>query len=393
MQRFWWHLSCWYSNLSEKNMKYFLIAGEASGDLHASRLMQELKEADPEAEFRYMGGDLMSEVSEDMLMHYRETSYMMADVFFHLGKIFRNMRILKRALLQWQPDVFIPVDYPGFNLRMSRFAYTHGIKVFYYISPKVWAWNQKRVKKLKQFTHRLFAILPFEVEFFRRFGMEVEYFGNPLVDQVSSFREQFEGKEAWKKRHGLGERPLVALLSGSRVKEIESTLPTMIRLAEEQREYQFVVAGAPSIDPEIYAGFLKSTDIKIVKGETYALLESATAGVINSGTATLEAALFELPQVVLYKTSRFAYSIAKRLIKVNFISLVNLIYGKRLVEEIIQKNLFKLTRTELARILEDETYRKGMQQGYRKLIDSLGEQGVTRRVSRRMIVLLKGNLE
>jgi lipid-A-disaccharide synthase len=374
-------------------MKYFLIAGEASGDMHASRLMKELQEADPGADFRYMGGDLMNAVSEGMVMHYRETSYMMADVFLHLGKIFRNMRIIKRTILQWQPDVLIPVDYPGFNLRMSRFAYTHGIKVYYYISPKVWAWNQKRVKKLKQFTHRLFAILPFEVEFFRRFGMEVEYFGNPLVDQVSSFRESFEGKGAWKKRHGLDKKPLVALLSGSRVKEIETTLPTMIRLAEEQSGYQFVVAGAPSIDPEIYAGLLRSTDIKIVFGETYALLESATAGVINSGTATLEAALFELPQVVLYKTSRFAYSIAKRLIKVNFISLVNLIYGKRLVEEIIQKNMFELTRTELARILEDETYRKGMQQGYRELIDRLGEQGVARRISQRMIELLKGNME
>ena len=374
-------------------MKYFLIAGEASGDMHASRLMQELKDLDPQAEFRYMGGDLMETVSEGMLMHYRETSYMMADVFFHLGKIFRNMRILKRTLLQWRPDVLIPVDYPGFNLRMSRFAHNHKIKVFYYISPKVWAWNQKRVKKLKQFTHRLFAILPFEVEFFRRFGMEVEYFGNPLVDQISKFREQFEGKAAWKQKHGLENRPLIALLSGSRVKEIESMLPTMIRLAEEQKEYQFVVAGAPSIDEGIYAEFLGETDLKIVYGETYALLESATAAVINSGTATLEAALFELPQLVLYKTSRFAYSIAKRLIKVKLIRLVNLIYGKRLVEEIIQKNMFELARTELARILEDDTYRKGMQQGYSELIDSLGEQGVARRIGQRMIELLKENKE
>ncbi|TFH22091.1 MAG: lipid-A-disaccharide synthase, partial [Bacteroidia bacterium] len=190
-------------------MKYFLIAGEASGDMHASRLMKELQEADPGADFRYMGGDLMKAESEGMVMHYRETSYMMADVFLHLGKIFRNMRIIKRTILQWQPDVLIPVDYPGFNLRMSRFAYTHGIKVFYYISPKVWAWNQKRVKKLNLFTHRLFAILPFEVEFFRRFGMEVEYFGNPLVDQVSSFRKHFEGEGAWKKRNGLDKKPLV----------------------------------------------------------------------------------------------------------------------------------------------------------------------------------------
>jgi lipid-A-disaccharide synthase len=372
-------------------MKYFLIAGEASGDLHASNLMQELKEADPEAEFRYMGGDLMSAVSEGMVMHYRETSYMLADVFLHLGKIFRNMRIIKSMLLQWQPDVLIPVDYPGFNMRMARFAFTRGIKVFYYISPKVWAWNQKRVKKLKKYTHKLFAILPFEVEFFHQKGMEVEYFGNPLVDQVSSFREKFEGEVAWKQRHGMVDKPLVALLSGSRVKEIESTLPTMIRLAEEYKGYQFVVAGAPSIDPEIYGTYLAGSDIKVVYGETYALLESATAGVINSGTATLEAALFELPQVVLYKTSKLAYSIAKRLIKVKFISLVNLIYGSRLVEEIVQKNLWELTRRELSRILEDESYRVGMQQGYKELVASLGAKGVARRISLKMVVLLKGD--
>ncbi len=373
-------------------MKYFLIAGEASGDLHASNLMKGLQEADPGAEFRYMGGDLMRGVSDGMVMHYRETSYMMLDVLFHLGKIFRNMRKIKRTILQWQPDVLIPVDYPGFNMRMSQFAYTHGIKVFYYISPKVWAWNQKRVIKLKKFTHRIFAILPFEVEFFRRFGMEVEYSGNPLVDQVTGFREKFEGEVAWKKRHGLNEKPLVALLSGSRVKEIETTLPLMIRLAEEHPGYQFVVAGAPSIDPGIYEGYLTGTNIMIVYGETYALLESATAGVINSGTATLEAALFELPQVVLYRTSRLAYAIAKRLIKVNFISLVNLIYGSRLVEEIIQKNMLELTRKELASILDDEPYRKGMQQGYRELIATLGEPGVARRIGRRMIELLKGDI-
>lgn len=373
-------------------MKYFLIAGEASGDLHASSLMQELKEADPKAEFRFMGGDLMGAVSEGMVMHYRETSYMMADVFLHLGKIFRNMRIMKQHLLQWQPDVVIPVDYPGFNMRMARFAFNKGLKVFYYISPKVWAWNQKRVKKLKKYTHRLFAILPFEVEWFRSKGMEVEYFGNPLVDRVSSFRQQFEGEEAWKKAQGLDNLPLVALLSGSRVKEIESTLPTMIRLAQEHKGYQFVVAGAPSIDAQIYESYLSGSNIKVVYGETYALLESAVAGVINSGTATLEAALFELPQVVLYKTSKLAYSIAKRLIKVNFISLVNLIHGSRLVEEIIQKDLWELSRTGLSRILEDESYRAGMQKGYRELIASLGQSGVSRRISLKMVELLKGDL-
>jgi lipid-A-disaccharide synthase len=213
------------------------------------------------------------------------------------------------------------------------------------------------------------------------------------VDQLESFRSKFEGAEAWKEKKGWDNLPLVALLSGSRLKEIETTLPTMVQVAKEQKSYQFVVAGAPSIEPEIYKEYLQGTDIQVVYGETYALLDSAVAGVINSGTATLEAALFELPQVVLYKTSKVAYSIAKRLIKVNFISLVNLIYGARLVEEIIQMNLLDQTRTELDRILKDEAYREGIKKGYRELNLKLGEAGVAGRVSHKMVELLIGYKE
>jgi lipid-A-disaccharide synthase len=370
-------------------MKYFLIAGEASGDLHASNLMKGILESDPEATFRYMGGDLMRTVSEGMVMHYRETSYMMLDVLFHLGKIFRNMRLIKAQILEWQPDLLIPVDYPGFNMRMARFASTQGIKVFYYISPKVWAWKQRRVKALKKYVDKLFVILPFEVDFFRRHDMEVEYFGNPLVDHVAAFRDDFEGETVWKKSHGLGEKPLVALLAGSRIKEIETTLSSMLSLVEEHPDYQFVVAGAPSIDPALYEGLLRGSDVYIVYNETYSLLATARAGLVNSGTATLEAALFELPQVVLYRTSSLAYSIGKRLIKVNFISLVNLILGRKLVEEVIQKDLAPRTRGELSRILEDDSCRTSMKEGYRELIDSLGERGVSRRIGKRMIELIK----
>ena len=369
-------------------MKYFLIAGEASGDLHASNLMKELLVADPQAEFCYMGGDLMQGVADGMVMHYRETSYMFLDVLFHLGKIFRNMRLIKSKILEWKPDVLIPVDYPGFNMRMARFATEHGIRVFYYISPKVWAWKQRRVKSLKKYVNRLFAILPFEVDFFKKFNMEVEYFGNPLVDQVAGFMEQFEGAEAWRMKQGFGNRPLVALLAGSRVKEIETTLPSMLTLAGEHPDYQFVVAGAPSIDSSIYQQYLEGTDVKLIYNETYALLACAKAGLINSGTATLEAALFELPQVVLYRTSKLAYSIAKRLIKIKFISLVNLIYGKKLVEEVIQKDMTNLTRVELNRILNDCNYREEMKEGYRVLKRDLGERGVSQRIGERMIELL-----
>jgi len=374
-------------------MKYFIIAGEASGDLHASNLMRELLVADPQAEFCYMGGDLMQGVADGMMMHYRETSYMFLDVLFHLRKIFRNMRLIKTRILEWKPDVLIPVDYPGFNLRMARFASGHGIRVFYYISPKVWAWKQRRVRSLKRYVNRLFTIFPFETEFFERFNLEVEYFGNPLVDEVSVFRQQFEGEANWRQRHGLGQKPLVALLAGSRLKEIETTLPTMLTLAGENPEYQFVVAGAPSIDDSFYQKFLQGTDLKIIYEETYALLECAEAGLINSGTATLEAALFELPQVVLYRTSKLAYSIAKRLIKINFISLVNLIYGKKLVEEVVQKDMTKRTRKELNRILSDDSYREEMRDGYRILTSDLGEPGVSQRIGARMIELLKVEVE
>ena len=370
-------------------MRYFFIAGEASGDLHASNLMKELLKLDPGAEFSYMGGDLMQGVAKGMVMHYRETSYMRLDVLFHLGKIFRNLRLMKHKILEWEPDVLIPVDYPGFNMRMARFASRRGIRVFYFISPKVWAWKQRRVKSLKRYVTRLFTILPFEKEFFKRFQMEVEYFGNPLVDQVAWFREQFVGAGEWKKQHGLEKKPLVALLAGSRRKEIENTLPSMLRLAEEHPDYQFVVAGAPSLEEALYERYLEGTGVEIVYNETYALLECSEAGLVTSGTATLEAALFDLPQVVLYGTSKLAYGIAKQLIKINFISLVNLIYGKKLVEEVIQKDLTTRTRSELNRILKDKDYRKEMQEGYRIIKLELGEPGVSRRIGECMIELLK----
>ncbi len=370
-------------------MKYFLIAGEASGDLHASNLMKGLMDADPRAQFRYMGGDQMQEVAEGRILHYRETNYMMLDVLLHLRKIFRTMKRLREEILRWRPDVVIPVDYPGFNLRIARHVHSRGFRVFYFISPKVWAWKQKRVRQLKRYTDRLFVILPFEVEFFRRFGMEVEYQGNPLVDPVSGYLKNFEGKEQWSTRLELGQRPLVALLAGSRKKEIEALLPLMVRLAGAYPGYQFVVAGAPSIEPAFYERFLKGTPVRIVFGETYGLLASAAGGVVTSGTATLEAAMFGLPQVVVYKTGWPAYTLAKWIIKVNFISLVNLIQGRELVKEIIQKDLYHSMKEELDRILKDPAARETMQAGYRELMGKLGEEGVASRIGERMVELLK----
>ena len=374
-------------------MKYFLIAGEDSGDLHASNLMKQLKKHDPEAEFRFKGGDLMKEVADGFVMHYRDTSFMLTDIFLHLGKILRNIRKMKASMQEWQPDLFIPVDYGGFNFRMAKFARSQNIKVFYYIPPKVWAWQEWRVKKIRKYTNQVFSILPFEKEYFKGFDIHVEYFGNPLVDEIASFRSKFEGSETWKKRHGIDQKPLIALLAGSRKREIETTLPTMVKLAGEHPEYQFVVAGAPSIEASMYEDFLEGSDVKIVFGETYALLQSAFAGLITSGTATLEAGLFNLPQAVLYRTSALGYRIVKPLIKINFISLVNLIYGKQLVLEIIQNDLYERSAHELSKILGDKEYREGMLKGYEAIGADLGTPGVSERIGKRMIELLKAPVE
>ena len=368
-------------------MKYFLIAGEASGDLHASNLMKELIRHDPRAEFRFMGGDLMEQVFPGLVVHYKETSYMFLDVLLHLRKIFRNLRNIKAELKQWRPDVVIPVDYPGFNMRIAKYASSMGLRVYYFISPKVWAWKQRRTRKLRKYTRKLFVIFPFEVPFFKRFGMEVEYFGNPLVDGVDQFLAGFEGGEQWKARHGLDHRPVVALLSGSRRKEIQGILPVMVTVAADHPETQFVIAGAPSIDPGYYTEFLAGTDVRIVHGETYGLLATASAGMVTSGTATLEAALFKVPQVVLYRTGSLAYAIVKRIIKINFISLVNLILGRGLVLEVIQKSMVEHSGTELSRILEGE-HRDAILDGYNEMESMLGESGVSDRIARRMVNLL-----
>ena len=374
-------------------MKYFLIAGEASGDLHSSRLMKELIRLDPQAQFRFLGGDLMQQVSPGMVIHYKETAFMMLDVFLHLGKIFSNLRKIKNELIQWEPDVVIPVDYPGFNLRIAKFASMRGMRVYYFISPKVWAWKQRRVKDLKKYTRHLFVILPFEPAYFKRFSMETEYFGNPLMDGVGQFHRDFKGGDAWKSEHGLDERPVVALLAGSRKNEIKGMLPHMAQVAAKHPTYQFVVAGAPSIDQDFYAPHMEGSELKLVQGETYALLATAHAGLVTSGTATLEAALFKVPQVVMYRTSALAYSIGKIVVKIKFASLVNLILNRGLVLEVIQKDLYGRTEAELSRILNDPEHRGRIMKGYEELGMLIGEEGVSERIAERMIELIKKEKE
>lgn len=370
-------------------MKYFLIAGEASGDLHASNLMKALKDVDPGAEFRFMGGELMSEVGGERILHYRETAYMLADVFLHLRKIRRNMRRVRREVLAWKPDVLVPVDYPGFNLPLARFVARRGIRVFYYISPKVWVWNRGRIRLIRKYVDQLFSILPFEKEFFRGHRIDVEYFGNPLVDQVEAFHRDFEGEKAWRMRNELDERPIVALLAGSRIREIEGTLPAMLEVAGRYPDHQFVIAGAPSMNREDYAPLLLGSGVKLIFGQTYALLECARAGLVTSGTATLEAGLFGLPQVVLYRASPFWYRFGTLVINLGFISLVNLILGRESVRELIRKDLAGAAGDELKRLLGDDTYRSRMTGDYHELRGSLGDEGVSQRIAHRMLELIQ----
>ena len=283
-------------------MKYYLIAGEASGDLHASNLMKALKREDPDAEFRYFGGDLMAACGGTLVKHYRDMAYMgFIPVLMNLDKVLANMRLCKQDIAAWRPDVVILVDYPGFNLKIAKYVKTHlNIPVYYYISPKIWAWKEWRVKSIRRYVDRLYSILPFEVDFYARHHYAVEYVGNPTVDELAARPQADETFDDFVTECGLERKPIIALLAGSRVSEIKDNLPMMIEAAEAYPEYQLVVAGAPGIAPELYAPYVQGHRVKVVQGKTYRLLQQSRAALVTSGTATLETALLRVPQVVCY---------------------------------------------------------------------------------------------
>ena len=322
-------------------MRYYLIVGEASGDLHASHLMTSLKNIDTEAEFRFLGGDLMSAVGGTRVRHYKELAYMgFVPVLLNLRTIFRNMAFCKKDIVEWAPDVVILVDYPGFNLNIAKFLKSKTrIPVYYYISPKIWAWKEYRIKNIKRDVDELFSILPFEVDFFeKRHHYPIHYVGNPTADEVRSFLSTYnEGFEQFCKANALqADKPILALLAGSRRQEIKDNLPAMMQVAARFPQYQAVLAGAPSIADEYYEGFIRGSQVRLVKNQTYPLLAHSTAALVTSGTATLETALFNVPQVVCYKTPvprliRFAFN---HIIEVKYISLVNLIMNKEVVSEL-----------------------------------------------------------
>ena len=372
-------------------MKYYLIAGEASGDLHASRLMKSLAARDPQADFRFIGGDQMAAVGGTLVRHYRELAYMgFVPVLLHLPTILRNMRLCKRDISQWQPDVVILVDYPGFNLSIAK--YVHAMKqqrpkVYYYIAPKIWAWKEYRIKRIRRDVDELFSILPFEMDFFEgKHHYPIHYVGNPTADEVRTFLTQ-SGTTA--------RRKIIALLAGSRRQEIKDNLPTMIQAAKQYgQDYQLVLAGAPGIEPSFYEQFTAGTGVRMVNDQTYPLLSQAHAALVTSGTATLETALFGVPQVVCYETPlpRLIGWLRKKVLKVEFVSLVNLIAGREVVRELVA-DTFTLNniRRELAAIMPDDApARKQMLQGYEQLWQQLGGDSAPEKAATTMYQLLTG---
>lgn len=373
-------------------MKLYIIAGEASGDLHAGNLIRQFKNIDSSIQFRGFGGDKMTEAGADITRHYREMAFMgVWEVLMNLKKIGANFDICKREILEYKPDALILVDYAGFNLRMAAYAKEHGIKTLFYISPKVWAWKKSRIKKIKAFVDRLYVILPFEKEFFKKHDMEVDYVGNPLTDAISEFRDSYtQTKNDFIKSNNLEEKPIIALLSGSRKQEIKHCLPEMIKASANYPEYQFVIAGAPSIPKEHYYPYLEGTNVKIVYNQTYPLLENAYAAIVTSGTATLETALFKVPQVVVYKTSAFTFIIARPFFMLEFFSLVNLIMDKEVVKEILQFSLAKNIKKELDLILFDASHFKNMLENYNELAVKVGNPGTSMRTAQLMHNYLMG---
>lgn len=374
-------------------MKYYLIAGEASGDLHASNLMRALQQEDANAKFRFFGGDLMASCGGTLVKHYRDMAYMgFIPVLMNLDKVLANMRLCKQDIAAFRPDVVILIDYPGFNLKIAKYVKLRlGIPVYYYISPKIWAWKEWRVKSIRRYVDRLYSILPFEVSFYAKHDYTVEYVGNPTVDELAVRPYADESFEDFTAECGLGKKPIIALLAGSRVAEIDHNLPLMIEAAKTFHDYQLVIAGAPGISPDQYAPYLQDRSVKVVWGKTYRLLQQSRVALVTSGTATLETALLRVPQVVCYRLGggKLFYKTFEKILKVPYVSLVNLIADSPVVCELLgyratPENL----RRELTSLFE-ETTRKKMLAGYDLVAERLGAPGAPKNAARSMVAVLR----
>lgn len=380
--------------------RYYIIAGEASGDLHGSNLMKGLYAEDPGAEIRFWGGSLMAAVGGTLVQDYRDGAVIgFSQVLTHPRKFARRLTSCEEDILSWRPDVVILIDYPGFNFKIAEFAHKAGFKVFYYIAPKVWASRESRVKKLKAFVDKLFIVFPFEIPYFTSKGVVFVYKGNPLVDAVDGSEAMTGSREAFLEETGLPDKPIIALLPGSRTGEISSMMPVYMEFADKMRslpeysDYQFVIAGAPSRSPEDYSAYVGDREyVRVVFGKSYHVMRHASAAVVNSGTASLECALLGTPQVVAYRTSAFNYLVARTIIKVRYISLGNLILDRMCFRELLQ-DYFTPDNVlhEVRRLLEDVSYKEGMLSGYREIRESLGGGGASAAVAKAIVDELGNN--
>ncbi|MBS7320285.1 MAG: lipid-A-disaccharide synthase [Myroides sp.] len=361
-------------------MKYYIIAGEASGDLHGSNLMKALFKAEPEADVRFWGGDLMQKVGGTLVKHYKDLAFMgFAEVLANLKTILNNIDLCKKDIKKFNPDVIIFIDYPGFNMRIAQWAKKQGFDTHYYISPQIWAWKEGRIKAIKRDVNQMYVILPFEKDFYeKKHHFPVHYVGHPLLDAIAEFKNSVTID--FREKYKLDERPIIALLPGSRTQEITRLLNEMLQIVNDYPQFQFVIAGAPSLTETYYQTFIKQENVKLIINDTYNLLNNAYAAIVTSGTATLETALFQVPQIVVYKGNEMSYQIAKRIIKLKYISLVNLIMDEPIVTELIQKECNTFTiKQEFEKVINNE-FRGKMLVKYRELSEKLGGGGASERV-------------
>lgn len=365
-------------------MRYYIIAGEASGDLHGSRLIKALRKQDESAEIRAWGGDKMEEAGATLVKHYRDLAFMgFVEVVRHLGTIMRNFDLCRKDISAFKPDVLVLIDYPGFNLRIAKWAYEQKLKVVYYISPQVWAWKEGRIKAIRKYVDKMLVILPFEQEFYKKWNFEVSYVGHPLLEAID---EELEGESVSLNT----EKPIVALLPGSRAQEIRKKLPLMLDVAKDFPDYQFVVAGAPAQSDALYEEMIGDAQVMLLRNDTYNLLRQAHAAIVTSGTATLETALFALPEVVVYKGNPVSFWLAKKLVKVPFVSLVNLIMGREIVKELLQTDFNrKALSEELNRLLLDFKYREEMKSQFSRLRERLGKGNASALAAEEILSVLK----
>lgn len=363
-------------------MKYYIIAGEASGDLHGANLLKALFKKEPDAQVRFWGGNLMQQVGGTLVKHYKDLAFMgFAEVFANLSTIFKNIDFCKKDIKSFNPDVIIFIDYPGFNMRIAKWAKKEGFDTHYYISPQIWAWKEGRIKDIKRDVNHMYTILPFEKDFYeKKHQFPVHYVGHPLLDEIEAFKKNQSVNFNFKEVNSLDERPIIALLPGSRKQEISKLLTEMLGIVNDYPQFQFVIAGAPSLNVDFYKQFIKQENVKLLLNDTYNLLNNAYAALVTSGTATLETALFNVPQVVVYKGNEISYQIAKRVIKLKYISLVNLIMDEQIVTELIQKECNTITiKKEFDKVI-NKSSREEMLVKYRELSEVLGGGGASERV-------------